>query len=321
MLTILQRSAFMTIGDYIETFYGYPICNIQEGQTIPADGKHAYRIHCEYDDKCSSQGYLQQLLAAVPNDKIEAIVLGAWEESFEQSPQDFIDDLIANKDNLVNLKALFIGDMTYEDCEISWINQGSYKPLLEAYPQLETLTIRGATELDFDPVNHTHLKELVIQSGGLPFDITNNIAKSNLPALEHLELWLGDDNYGFDGEPAQYKEALNTIAAKSPKLRYLGIKNSMIADKLAAILSKEEWITRLQTLDLSMGTLGDEGAQALLDSPYISKLKKLDLEHHFMTPAMIEKMKTLPIEVNLADQQEEEDYGDEDSYRYVSVSE
>ena len=311
----------MTISDYIETFYDTPIFNIKDGQPIHADKKYAYRIHCEYEDKHSAQQYLDSLLAAVPNDKIEVIVLGAWEESYEQSPQNFIDKLIASQDKLTNLKALFIGDMTYEDCEISWINQGSYQALLRAYPQLEALTIRGSTELDFEPVEHNHLKQLCIQSGGLPFDITQNIAQSDLPALEHLELWLGDDNYGFCGEPSQYKDALNTIAKKSPKLRYLGVKNSMIADKLALILSKEEWITQLETLDLSMSTLGDEGAQALLESPYIPKLKNLNLEYHFITEAMMEKMRTLPIEVNLADQQEEEDYGDEDAHRYVSVSE
>lgn len=311
----------MTINDYIDTFYNYPILNVNVGDVINADTKQAYRIHCEYDDEFSATERLKKLLEVVPNDKIEAIVLGAWPESYEESPQDFINLLIANQDKLVNLKALFIGDMTYEDCEISWINQGSYKPLLEAFPQLEALTIRGSTDLDFPPVNHAHLKQLIIQSGGLPFEITNNIAKSNLPALEHLELWLGDENYGFDGEPAQYKEALNTIVSKCPNLRYLGVKNSLITDKLAIIISKEEWLKKLETLDLSMGTLGDEGAEALFNSPYITYLKKLNLEHHFMSDAMMEKMKTLSIEVNVTDQQEEEDYGDEDAYRFVSVSE
>ncbi|MGL4666988.1 MAG: STM4015 family protein [Saezia sp.] len=311
----------MTINDYTQTFYGYPILNVNVGNAINANTKQAYRIHCEYDDEFSATDRLEKLLEKVPNDKIEALVLGGWLKSYEESPQTFIDKLIANRDKLDNLKAIFIGDMTYEDCEISWIIQGSYKPLLEAFPKLEALTIRGATDLVFDPIDHAHLKELVIQSGGLRFEITDNIAKSSLPALEHLELWLGDDSYGFSGEPAQYKEALSTIISKCPNLRYLGIKNSMIADKLAVILSKEEWIKQLTALDLSMGTLGDEGAQALFNSPYITYLKKLHLEHHFMSNAMMEKMKTLLIEVNVAEQQEEEHYGNEDAYRYVSVSE
>lgn len=311
----------MTISDYIETFYSYPIFEFEENKAIDPQVKQAYRIYCEYDDKFSATQKLDQLLAKVPHEKIEAIVLGSWLEAYESSPQEFIDKLIEHASTLVNLKALFIGDMTYEDCEISWIIQGSYKALLEAYPQLEALYIRGATDLDFAPVTHNNLKELVIQSGGLSLDIPENIAASNFPRLTHLELWLGDDNYGFEGTAQDYKNIINDVIKKSPNLKYLGLRNSLISDKLAIMLCKQEWLAQLDTLDLSMGTLGDQGAQALLDSPYIQELRTLNLEHHFMSNDMMEKIAQLPIEVNLNDQQEEESYGDEDTYRYVSVSE
>jgi len=42
-------------------------------------------------------------------------------------------------------------------------------------------------------------------------------------------------------------------------------------------------VARLETLDLSQGTLGDDGAQALLAGQPLTHLRKLDLSYHFIS--------------------------------------
>ncbi len=59
---------------------------------------------------------------------------------------------------------------------------------------------------------------------------------------------------------------------------------------------------QLNVLELSCGTLTDNGAEALLEhKDRISRIwKHLDLHHHYLTPEMQEKLKaTLPINLNL----------------------
>jgi hypothetical protein len=73
-------------------------------------------------------------------------------------------------------------------------------------------------------------------------------------------------------------------------------------------------------LDLSLGTLSDAGAAALLSNPAIARLKKLDLHHHYCAPKMVAKLKALPIEVDVSDPQEP-DVWDGEEHRFVAVGE
>jgi hypothetical protein len=204
--------------------------------------------------------------------------------------------------------------MTYEDCEISWIIQTSYNKLLAAFPGLESLRLRGSTDLKLAPFTHDNLEELAIECGGLPSHVVDAIAGSTLPALQHLELWLGTDDYGFDGNLGTYQRLLAAIAPE--RLHYLGLRDSMITDELAGWLAGEPWLGSLQTLDLSLGTIGDAGARALLESPNLGGLERIDLSHHYISEELQKQLRALPCTVVL-DDPEEEDEGD----RYVAVAE
>jgi hypothetical protein len=107
--------------------------------------------------------------------------------------------LVGAAGKLPNLKAIFLGDMTYEECEISWINQSDVSPLYAAFPQLEELKIRGGNGLSLGRLVHRNPQRLTIETGGLGCDVLLQLAKADLPSLQHLELWLGDDGYGWDG--------------------------------------------------------------------------------------------------------------------------
>jgi hypothetical protein len=91
-----------------------------------------------------------------------------------------------------------------------------------------------------------------------------------------------------------------------------------MADQVAEFIATAPVLQRLDTLDLSLGVLTDEGALALLTSPYIRSLKKLDLHYHFCSEGMVKKLQELAqedIEVDVSDRQRDRDW------RFVAVGE
>jgi hypothetical protein len=213
---------------------------------------------------------------------------------------------------------LFIGDITYEENELSWIEQTDISPLFAAFPNLEWLGVRGGNGLVLGAPRHEKLKGLVIETGGMPRAVFESVVRAQLPQLEHLELWLGDSNYGAEVGATDLKPLLN--GDLFPNLKYLGLRNSEIQDEIAQALHGAPVLKKIRVLDLSLGVLTDKGAQALLDDAAITKLEKLDLHHHFCSDEMMEKLKALPCEVDVSEQEE----GDEDedvTYRYVAHGE
>ncbi len=166
---------------------------------------------------------------------------------------------------------------------------------------------------------HQHLRSLAFEASNLPREVVRAIGLSSLPALEHLELWLGTEEYGANTTVADLKNILS--GKPTPALRYLGLRNSEIADDVAEALAKSPLLERLEVLDLSLGTLGDPGAEALLAIPGLRRLKKLDIHHHYVSPALVERLQALGIEVDAGDPQEAEDPDDPEAYRYVAHSE
>jgi hypothetical protein len=78
-------------------------------------------------------------------------------------------------------------------------------------------------------------------------------------------------------------------------------------------------LAHLRILDLSLGTLDDAGAAALLASPVVERLAKLDM-HHYCSPEMVKRLQSLGIEVDASEPQEDDEY-DGERYRYVAVAE
>jgi hypothetical protein len=209
-----------------------------------------------------------------------------------------------------------VGDITYEEAEISWIQQSNVAPLLAAFPQLEELKVKGGMDLSFSGVDrHDALRKLTVESGGLPSSVPAAIGRMQLPALEELELWLGSDEYGWDGDASDLAGILS--GAGLPALKRLGLMDSVIQDDVAKAAADAAIIDQLEELDLSMGTLSDEGAAALLASSKIAGLDSLVLRHHYMTDAVMARFDNFGPTVDTGDQQDDDD----PDYRYVEVSE
>jgi hypothetical protein len=308
----------VTISDSTETFFNKTVKEYDPDSPVALSDDTVYRLALDWDAKQTMPELIEHFLSRVDKKKLDALIIGAWGEPHDNSANGILATLVAHAAELPNLRALFVGDMTYEECEISWIVQGNYNPLLDAFPQLEVLRIRGSTSLELTPFSHPNLREFIVECGGLPSTVALALTESNMPRLEHLELWLGTENYGFDGDADLYRRVLAQL--RTPSLRYLGLRDSEIADQLAQWLAGEASIAQLDTLDLSLGTIGDVGAEALFNSPHLSKLKCLNLSHHFISSSWQDKLRTLPIKVVLDDAQEEEE-DDGETYRYVAVGE
>jgi hypothetical protein len=92
------------------------------------------------------------------------------------------------------------------------------------------------------------------------------------------------------------------MLAGCPDLRHLGLCNSDIQDDIAAALAGAAVVAGLDSLDLSMGALSDDGGAALLTGQPLTHLRALYLRHHFMSEEMVERIReTLePHNVSLA---------------------
>lgn len=306
------------ISSNLDTFCGKTVVDIIFEDGIKDLDKNVYRLKLDYEALDSGEkmdDFIQNFAEAPFASKIEELIIGQWDYDSSHDSSIVVNKLVELKDTFKNLKALFIGDITYEEQEISWICQSDVSPILAAYPNLEFLQIRGGTDLGLSQLKHSNLKTLIIQTGGLPPNVINDISIAELPNLEKLEVWLGSDAYGFESKIEDFENIIN--GGKFPKLMYLGLKNSIIQDEIAIKIAQSPILDQLHTLDLSMGVLTDKGAQALLDSPKIKQLTHLNLNHHYMSDSMMEKLRGLGISISMDDQEDVEDEDD----RYVEVSE
>ena len=305
----------MTFNELATDFAGKQVADFTLGGTLPDPATTVPRIRCDYDEEHTAVDLLTQLLEQPNADQITGLIIGAWvgEEIYEVDPSEVVEALVASASQLPNLTAIFIGDMTYEENEVSWINQCDLSPLLTAFDRLELLQIRGSMGLSLgSETKQDHLKTLIIECGGLPVSVIREIEAAAFPALEHLELYLGTDSYGWDGTVDDLQKILS--GELFPNLTYLGLRDSEVADEVAAAVAAAPIVERIKVLDLSLGTLTDAGAEALLASPAIAKLQKLDLHHHYCSEAVMERLNGLPVQVDLSDKEDDE-------YRYVAIGE
>ncbi len=313
----------MTIYEHATTFAGKPVVDWEPGSDLADPVATIPRISLPWDAAEAGETWPQRWAAFLQTpgaEEITGLVVGTWDRSqaSEDTPDAVIEALVATHTRVPNLRALFFGDITSEESEISWIQQTDMSPLFAAFPALEHFCVRGGNGLSLGRMRLAHLVSLVVQTGGLPGAVAREVAAAELPALAHLELWLGTEDYGG----TTTLEDLAPILARDrfPRLRHLGLRDSDQADAVAQAVAQAPVLHQLEALDLSLGTLSDTGAAALLASPAVRRLRRLDIHHHYCTPAMVAQLEALGVEVDASDPQEpDEDRGE--LYRYVAVGE
>jgi hypothetical protein len=244
------------------------------------------------------------------------------------SNEKLVNTLVNNCKTLGRLKALCLGAISEQEQMISEIYHGDISRILLAYDKLEILQIRGRYLRFCKKLHHQNLKSLQIISGGLNREALLDINELDLPGLEYLELWLGRKEYGGNSSITDLMPIIS--GDKSPKLKYLGLKNCEYTDDIAFELAKSPVLEGLLELDLSKGTLGDDGLSVLLSSPMINELDKLDVSENFVSDEFIaEKLPQFELKCELITKGQRQvfpydSYGNEINereYRYCVVAE
>ena len=269
---------------------------------------YSWNSETEFTDKMNK-------LFKVPNlSEMDTLIIGMWdEEQFDVDGNFILEMLIEKKAELSGLKHLFIGDMDYDECEISWIQQADYTNFWTHFPQLESFGVKGGDGLKFGVVQLPNLRNLIIETGGLGGDVIQDLGVSDLSKLEHIDIWLGTEDYGGT---VTIEDLVPLLNGDFPHLKYLGLKNYDQQDDLAKALLGAPILEGIETLDFSMGILTDEGAQALYQNDALLKLKHIDCNHHFLTDEWQKKLRTkfAAQNINLSGGEDPED-----DYKYVEV--
>ncbi|MBC7931695.1 MAG: STM4015 family protein [Rubrivivax sp.] len=313
----------MSVHEHATEFAGKPVIEWEPGMKLVDPANNAYRIGLSYDeseDGASWEEKFNAFLTEPGSGEVTALVVGVWGDLTGplENSRETVEAVASAAGRLPSLRALFLGDIIGEEHEISWIEQTDVSSLFVAYPQLEHFRVRGGNGLRLGTFRHERLKSLVVESGGLDASVVRDVTSSQLPSLEHLELWLGDDNYGASAEMVDLAPLFT--GKLFPKLSSLGLRDSELSDAIAVAVAHSPVLEQLRVLDLSLGTLSDDGAAVFLSSPAAARLELLDLHHHFCSDEMIEKLEAAGIKVDASEPQLPDEDGNE-LYRYVAVSE
>src|SRR5262249_49301398 len=152
---------------------------------------------------------------------------------------------------------------------------GDFSKLWSKLPRLETLILQGGSwtlgQLDLPA-----LKSAEFRTGGLSRASIQSISTAKWANLERLHIWFGDENYGAECNVGDLEAILNGKGL--PKLKSLGLMNAEFSDEIARAVSRAPILKQLETLDLSMGTMGDAGAATIAESTAFKHLKRINLD-------------------------------------------
>ena len=137
----------MTISENATLFFQCPVKDYEDPDSWEGPAI-AYRLRTNYD---SQSGALLEALDSLVSQKeapqLKALVIGAWAgDDPSASSEGIIKDIIKRRDRLAGLRAIFLGDIIYEENEISWIENSDVSPLLQAFPKLELFRVRGGQQ-------------------------------------------------------------------------------------------------------------------------------------------------------------------------------
>src|SRR5438105_4482240 len=110
----------MTIGSNAEAFAGKAIVDFEPGKPLSEIRNKVYRLSIEYDDSDSIVDRFGAYLEDPNSKETVALVIGAWQNDDSQASSDpIVEAIVSAQKKLPKLKAIFLGDITFEQNEIS----------------------------------------------------------------------------------------------------------------------------------------------------------------------------------------------------------
>lgn len=212
------------------------------------------------------------------------------------------------------------------ECEISWATMGDLSGLFAPFTGLEVLHLKSGAGGTLGELHLPSLRRFVRESGGLSAEEIASIMNATWPALEHLEIWTGDPNYGAASTVATLRAVFDR--ARFPALRHLGIVNSTWVEDVIDALAASKLLPQLHSLDLSKGIFARRGVELLRQHATLFRhLASIDLSENLLLPREAAQIRDVLDNVILVDQREREmeDYeeteADGEIVRYVAVGE
>ncbi len=325
--------------DSLENFNGQPVEIFELEEGIQSTDV-AYKIVIDFwEEEETGEDYSAKLEKLCESDlvgELKNLVLGNWIEEYGEDDVDNIKDAIAilieNAEKFTSLEGLMIGDIFYEESELSWIFYDDMSALWAAFPNLKILHVRGAGGLKLGKIKHDNLEKFILESAGTSQNVALELAKAELPKLQYLELWLGDERHA-DGEEVLEHDLTLIFNNSFPSLKSVAILNSSLGFKMIRSIKETSLINQLTSLDLSGGTLGDETIGELLDEN-LQQIDTLDISLNYFSNETVQKLQGLYKNV-IADGQKKagkdiklEDCEDEDDFfskiryeRYIEIGE
>jgi uncharacterized protein (TIGR02996 family) len=217
------------------------------------------------------------------------------------------------------LASLRVGDVT--EMDMAHYTAGDIgKRITKSFPRLRTLFVHTGGPFDVCGLALPELRELTVETCALDKEQLSGLLSAKLPALSRLELWFGSERYNCDANVAGLKRLLSGKVHAG--VTDLGLRNSEFANDIADALPKSDIAGRVTRLDLSMGTMTDDGANALIAGrKAFGKLKALVLDENHLTPAGERAVKKAFPFATTADQKEPDTSIPGEVYYYVSVAE
>jgi uncharacterized protein (TIGR02996 family) len=237
-----------------------------------------------------------------------------WERQEEDVPE--LLRLVHELGFAGKLEELVLGDID-EDVDLAHHTLGDLSEVGRAYGELRALSVRGF-QFQLGPLPLPRLERLTLQTCALSRANLASVLQPPRPALQSLELWFGSALYGAECAPDDLRPLLEQ-PRRFPELRALGLMNAEFTSELCRALARSPLLRQLETLDLSLGTLDDAGAEVLLENaPAFSHLDWLDLDDNFLSEACVQRLEeTFGSAVQCGDQKEIEE--DDPALRYVTA--
>ncbi|KAF0979750.1 hypothetical protein FDP41_000903 [Naegleria fowleri] len=250
-----------------------------------------------------------------------------------QLPKDYLDWISQNSDLLSNsrIRSLFFLDVHFSFCEVSWMKLGDLSKVLNTFPKLAHWTSMGSEQLQFSTAcSHSTLRSIVLISAGLSKPILKELFCMKLPNLCHLELFLGDDcrrDARQDFKPEFIQELLKSPKHEHsfPSLDYLGLRNYQHIDAIAPSIFENPFSKRVRMIDISLGTLSDEGAKSFIEilkneekmNQKFLNLEILDVHNSYLSKEIVEELLNLSTMIVNVKPHKEADR----RWRYVTLNE
>jgi len=273
------------------------------------------------DDSFDALALARPLFSSIPCCALEELRIGVlrWMLNYEDVPAVLAE---AGKHAWArDLQRLHVGDVS-EDVDIGMHFIGDVgATITAAFPGLRTLRLHSGEDEDEAEFVATglalpELRELIVETNVMSVSRLEGLLAAQLPKLERLELWFGAEEYSADATLDDLEPLLS--GEVFPNVRHLGLRNAEFTNDIARELPRSAIAKRLESLDLSMGTLDDEPAlELVINANKLERLKKLSVDDNFLTSRSLDSLRKVWRDRLVSESQKEI----EDDYRYVTVSE